>query len=147
MASLPMRQSKSPVSCGSRDLSASDYPRDMRGYEPNPPNVSWPGGARIAVQFVVNYEEGGERCILHGDETGGLLSGCSADPWEGRRHLNMSRVNTEWVGAWRLLRMFDSRGLPFTVFTVRMAERNQSLSVRCVTQGMRLQPWLSVDRL
>ena len=50
----------------------TDYPRDLIGYGPTPPNANWPGGAKLALQFVVNYEEGGENCILHGDDASGL---------------------------------------------------------------------------
>ena len=110
-------------------MTSSEYPRDMVGYGATPPAAKWPKGAKIAVQFVVNYEEGGERCILHGDQTSEafLSEIVGAEPWEGRRHLNMESIYEfgSRVGAWRLLRIFDARGLPFTVFTVGMAlERN-----------------------
>ena len=105
------------------------YPRDMRGYGSTPPHPRWPGGAQIAVQFVINYEEGGERCLLHGDsESEAFLSEIvGAAPWPGLRHMNMESIYEygSRVGCWRLLRMFDERDLKFTVFAVGMAiERN-----------------------
>src|SRR3546814_18953679 len=68
-----------------------DYPRDLIGYGETPPDPDWPGGARIAVQFVINYEEGGENCILHGDAASeAFLSEIfGAPPWPGQRHMNV----------------------------------------------------------
>ncbi|HEU0224563.1 MAG TPA: allantoinase PuuE [Steroidobacteraceae bacterium] len=107
----------------------SGYPRDMKGYGANPPDARWPGGARIALQFVLNYEEGGENCILHGDaasET--FLSDIpGARACEGTRHMSMESLYEygSRAGVWRLLRTFERRGLPLTVFAVGMAlERN-----------------------
>ena len=70
------------------------YPRDLVGYGRNPPDPRWPGGARIAVQFVVNYEEGGERSILHGDATSEafLSDVLCAQPWPGKRHMNVESM-------------------------------------------------------
>src|SRR5690606_29004171 len=70
------------------------YPRDMRGYGANPPNPEWPGGAHVAVQFVVNYEEGGENCVLHGDAASEafLSEVVGAAPWPGKRHWNMESI-------------------------------------------------------
>ncbi|MEL6480699.1 MAG: polysaccharide deacetylase, partial [Pseudomonadota bacterium] len=67
------------------------YPRDLLGHGPTPPNPAWPGGARVALQVVLNFEEGGERCLLHGDgESEAFLSEIpGAEPWAGRRHWNM----------------------------------------------------------
>lgn len=106
-----------------------DYPRDMVGYGQHPPLAHWPGDARIAVQFVVNVEEGGENCILHGDPASeAFLSeivGAQALP--GVRHYNMESIYEygSRAGVWRILRTFKERNLPFTAFTVGMAlERN-----------------------
>jgi putative urate catabolism protein len=101
-----------------------DYPRDLIGYGRNPPQADWPGGARIAVQFVLNYEEGAENCVLHGDaasET--FLSELIGAPAFAARHLSMESVYEygSRVGLWRILREFERRGLPLTVFGVAMA--------------------------
>ena len=71
-----------------------DYPRDLIGYGPAPPQAGWPNGARLAVQFVLNYEEGGESCILHGDAASeGFLSEIvGAAPWQGQRHPSMESI-------------------------------------------------------
>lgn len=105
------------------------YPRDMIGYGQNPPDPKWPGGARIAVQFVINYEEGGENCILHGDAASEtfLSESVGAQPLLGVRNLNMESMYEygSRAGFWRLHRLFTSRGLPLTVYAVAMAmERN-----------------------
>ncbi len=75
-------------------MASSDYPRDMCGYGQRPPEAGWPDGARIAVQFVINYEEGGENCVLHGDaESESFLSEIvGAAPNEGQRHMNMESM-------------------------------------------------------
>ena len=105
------------------------YPRDMRGYGREPPAADWPSGARTAVQFVVNYEEGGENCVLHGDAASeAFLSeivGAKALP--GQRHMNMESIYEygSRAGFWRLHRLFVERDLPVTVFAVAMAlQRN-----------------------
>ena len=106
-----------------------EYPRDLRGYGAAPPDAGWPGDARIAVQFVVNYEEGAENCVLHGDlasETF-LSEIVGAAACEGARHMNMESLYEYGAraGFWRLHRMFTGRNLPVTVFGVAMAlERN-----------------------
>lgn len=110
-------------------MAAKDYPRDMCGYGQRPPQAGWPDGARIAVQFVINYEEGGENCVLHGDaESESFLSEIvGAVPIEGQRHMNMESIYEygSRAGFWRLHRMFTERDLPVTVFAVAMAlERN-----------------------
>ncbi|MEE2901430.1 MAG: allantoinase PuuE [Myxococcota bacterium] len=110
------------------------YPRDMVGYGATPPNPKWPDNARIAVQFVVNYEEGGENNILHGDEASEafLSEIVGAAPWPGERHLNMESIYEygSRAGVWRLARVFESRGLHFTVFTVGMALERHPDAVR-----------------
>ena len=101
------------------------YPRDLVGYGRNPPQASWPGGARIAVQIVLNYEEGGENCILHGDPASEafLSELIGAQPWPGLRHMSMES-SFEYgarVAFWRLWRLFQRRGVPVTVFGVATA--------------------------
>ncbi|NKX43566.1 allantoinase PuuE [Roseicyclus persicicus] len=99
------------------------YPRDMTGYGANPPDPRWPGGARIAVQIVLNYEEGGENNILHGDAASeAFLSEITgAQPWPGQRHWNMESIYEYGAraGFWRLHRMLS--GLPVTVYGVATA--------------------------
>ena len=107
----------------------SDYPRDMRGYGQHPPPANWPGGARTAVQFVINYEEGGENCVLHGDSASEafLSEIVGAQPIEGARHMNMESLYEygSRAGFWRLHRLFTRYSVPVTVFAVAMAlERN-----------------------
>ena len=107
-----------------------DYPRDMIGYGRTPPFADWPGGARIAVQFVINYEEGGENNILHGDAASEafLSEIVGAAPWVGQRHMNMESIYEygSRAGFWRLYRMFVEREAPVTVYAVATAmARNQ----------------------
>ncbi|MBT8083460.1 MAG: allantoinase PuuE [Gammaproteobacteria bacterium] len=107
----------------------TDYPRDLRGYGRTLPDARWPGGARIAVQFVVNYEEGGENCVLHGDAASEafLSEIVGAEPVEGQRHMNMESLYEygSRAGFWRLHRLFTKNKVPVTVFGVAMAlERN-----------------------
>jgi putative urate catabolism protein len=101
------------------------YPRDMIGYGRNPPDAKWPDGARVAVQFVVNYEEGGENNILHGDAASEafLSEIVGAQPWPGMRHMNMESIYEygSRAGFWRLWRMFTERQVPVTVYGVATA--------------------------
>ena len=100
------------------------YPRDLVGHGPNPPQAAWPGNARIALQFVLNYEEGGENCVLHGDAgSEQFLSEMANPPAYADRHLSMESIYEygSRVGVWRILREFERRGLPLTVFGVGMA--------------------------
>ncbi len=103
----------------------ADYPRDLEGYGEHPPLACWPDGARIAVQFVINYEEGGENNILHGDATSEafLSEIVGALPWPGQRHMNMESIYEygSRAGYWRLHRLFTSRHLPVTVYAVASA--------------------------
>ena len=108
---------------------SSDYPRDMLGYGAQPPQVQWPGNAQLAVQFVINYEEGAENCILHGDEASEafLSEIVGAAPLVGVRNMNMESIYEygSRAGFWRLHRAFTSRDLPLTVYGVAMAlQRN-----------------------
>ena len=97
----------------SSNWSPEDYPRDMVGYARKPPQAGWPGGARIAIQFVINYEEGGENSILHGDEASEafLSEIVGGVPWPGQRHMNMESIYEygSRAGFWRLWRL-DRRG-------------------------------------
>ncbi|MBS0352878.1 MAG: allantoinase PuuE [Proteobacteria bacterium] len=100
------------------------YPRDLIGYGRKPPFADWPGQARVAVQFVLNYEEGGENCVLHGDAgSEQFLSELFNPASYPDRHLSMEGVYEygSRVGVWRFLREFERRGLPMTVFGVSMA--------------------------
>jgi putative urate catabolism protein len=111
-------------------VSDKRYPRDLRGYRGHPPDADWPEGARIAVQFVVNYEEGAENCVLHGDPASeAFLSDIvGAQPIPGQRHMNMESLYEYGAraGFWRLHRLFAEREFPVTVFGVAMAlQRNE----------------------
>jgi len=115
------------------------YPRDLVGYGRNPPHPRWPGNARIAVQFVLNYEEGGENCVLHGDAGSeqflSEIVGAAAYP---DRHLSMESIYEygSRVGVWRILREFEQRGLPLTVFGIAMAlERHPDVTRAFVELG------------
>jgi allantoinase len=112
--------------------STAPYPRDLAGYGRNPPHAQWPGNARIAVQFVLNYEEGGENAVLHGDAgSEQFLSEMFNPASYPARHLSMEGIYEygSRVGVWRLLREFEKRGLPLTVFGVSMAlERHPELT-------------------
>jgi allantoinase len=104
------------------------YPRDLAGYGRNPPHPQWPGNARIALQFVLNVEEGGENSVLHGDAgSEQFLSELASPPAFAARHLSMESVYEygSRAGVWRLLREFERRGLPLTVFGVAMALERQ----------------------
>lgn len=101
------------------------YPRDMQGYGQTAPSANWPDEAKIAVQFVVNYEEGGENCILHGDEASEafLSEIVGAAAWAGKRHWNMESIYEYGAraGFWRLHRLFTSAAIPVTVYGVATA--------------------------
>ena len=110
-------------------MGGDKYPRDLCGYGEQPPNAAWPDNARIAVQFVINYEEGAENCVLHGDlaSEAFLSEIVGAQPIDNQRHMNMESLYEYGAraGFWRLHRMFTGRRLPVTVFGVAMAlERN-----------------------
>ena len=101
------------------------YPRDMQGYGRNIPNANWPGGAHVAVQFVLNYEEGGENNILHGDAASEafLVDVLGAAPWPGQRHANVESMYEYGAraGFWRLHRLFTEANLPVTIYGVATA--------------------------
>ena len=101
------------------------YPRDMLGYGGKPPNPKWPGGAYVAVQFVLNYEEGGENNILHGDAASEVFLSeiVGAAPWLGQRHWNMESIYEYGAraGFWRLHDVFTTRKIPLTIYGVATA--------------------------
>jgi len=118
---------------------STSYPRDLVGYGAHPPHAQWPGNARIAVQFVLNYEEGSENCVLHGDAgSEQFLSEMATPPAFADRHLSMESIFEygSRVGVWRILREFEKRGLPLTVFGVGMAlERHPDVTRAFIELG------------
>ncbi|PLP98687.1 allantoinase PuuE [Cupriavidus pauculus] len=120
-------------------MTHDNYPRDLIGYGAQPPHARWPGGARIALQFVLNYEEGGENCVLHGDAASeqflSEIVGAAAYP---ARHMSMEGIYEygSRAGVWRILREFEQRKLPLTVFGVSMAlQRHPELTRAFVELG------------
>ena len=103
----------------------SGYPRNLVGYGPKPPHPQWPNQARVALQFVLNYEEGGENCILHGDPASEafLSEMVGADARTGVRHMSMESIYEygSRAGVWRLLKLFEEMDIPLTIFAVAMA--------------------------
>jgi putative urate catabolism protein len=133
------------------------YPRDMVGYGPTPPDARWPSGAAIAVQFVLNYEEGAENCVLDGDaasET--FLSEMTPATAFPDRHMSMESLYEygSRAGLWRVLRIFEARGLPLTIFAVaRAMQRNpeavaafRELGHEIACHGLRWISYQSIDR-
>lgn len=136
----------------SDSFSVDDYPRDMIGYGANPPHARWPGNARVAVQFVINYEEGAENNVLHGDPASEafLSEMVAARPLEGVRHMSMEYLYEygSRAGFWRLLRLFTERDMPATVFAVGMAmERNPDAAAAMVDAGFEIAShgWRWID--
>ena len=118
----------------------SGYPRDLIGYGRTPPHPHWPNDAQLALQFVINYEEGGENCILHGDAASEafLSETVGASPLLGVRNLNMESMYEygSRAGFWRLHRLFTQRQIPITVYAVAMAlERNPAAAAAMVEAG------------
>ncbi|MAY34200.1 MAG: polysaccharide deacetylase [Rhodovulum sp.] len=101
------------------------YPRNMAGYGANAPDPKWPNNAKVAVQFVLNYEEGGENCVLHGDAASeAFLSDIAgAAQWPGQRHWNMESIYEYGAraGFWRLHRLFTGADIPVTIYGVATA--------------------------
>ncbi|MBD8512222.1 allantoinase PuuE [Photobacterium sp. CAU 1568] len=119
---------------------SNEYPRNLIGYGAVPPHPRWPNDARVAVSFVLNYEEGGERCILHGDsESEAFLSEIpAAQPFPGQRHISMESIYEygSRAGVWRILRLFKEYDVPLTVFGVAMAlERHPDVAKAFVEAG------------
>ncbi len=110
--------------------------RDLIGYGGRRIDADWPGGAHVAVQFVMNYEEGGENCVLYGDAASEafLSEIVGAQPWPGQRHMNMESIYEYGAraGFWRLHRLFTERGLPLTVYGVASALRTNPPAVRAM---------------
>jgi putative urate catabolism protein len=119
--------------------STAAYPRDLAGYGRTPVHAQWPGQARIALQFVLNFEEGGENCVLHGDAgSEQFLSEMANPPAYPARHLSMESIYEygSRVGVWRILREFEKRQLPLTVFGVGMAlQRSPDVAAAFVELG------------
>ena len=122
--------------------SDSRYPRDLIGYGRQPVQADWPGRARVAVQFVLNYEEGGENCVLHGDPASeqflSEIVGAAAYP---SRHMSMESLYEYGAraGVWRVLRAFEARQLPLTIFAVAMAlQRKPELLAAYQVEAIRL---------
>ena len=103
----------------------ADYPRDLIGYNAHPPHAYWPDDARVAVQFVLNYEEGGENSILHGDPASEIFLSeiIGAEPFQNARHMSMESIYEygSRAGVWRILDLFRARKIPITLFAVAMA--------------------------
>jgi len=132
-----------------------NYPRDLLGYGRTPPHPQWPNGARVALQFVLNYEEGSENCVLHGDPASETflseIIGAQAFPM---RHMSMETLYEygSRAGLWRLLRLFEERRLPLTIFGVSMAlQRNpeavaafRELGHEIACHGLR---WISYQQI
>lgn len=124
---------------------SGDYPRDLAGYGPNPPHPRWPGGARIAVSVVLNWEEGSETNVLHGDPTS---EAASNDVVDARPRAGVRDLRTESMfeygsraGVWRLRRILAARGVPGTVFAVGMAvERSPDVVAALAADGHEICP-------
>ncbi len=134
----------------------ADYPRDMVGYGAQPPHARWPGDARVALQIVVNYEEGAENNVLHGDAASEtfLSEIIGAAAFEGRRHMSMESIYEygSRAGFWRLMRLFEERELPVTMFAVAMAlERHPDAAKAMVGLGHEVAShgwrWINYDQI
>jgi urate oxidase len=112
------------------------YPRNMQGYGPSVPFADWPGGAHVAVQFVLNYEEGGENNVLHGDEASEafLVDVLGTAPWPGQRHANVESMYEYGTraGFWRLHRLFTQYGIPITIYGVATAFARSPMQVEAM---------------
>jgi putative urate catabolism protein len=136
-------------------MNTPTYPRDLVGYGPNPPHARWPGGARIALQFVLNYEEGAENSVLHGDAGSEQFLSEMFNPASfAARHLSMESIYEygSRVGVWRILREFENRKLPLTVFGVSMAlQRHPELTAAFKQLGHEIAchgwRWISYQNL
>jgi allantoinase len=134
---------------------SGDYPRDLKGYGRRPPHARWPGGARLALQFVLNYEEGAENCVLDGDRASEVflseIINAQAFPM---RHMSMESLYEygSRAGLWRVLRAFEQRRLPLTVFAVATALRRhpeaaaafQELGHEIASHGLR---WINYQQI
>jgi putative urate catabolism protein len=118
---------------------AAPYPRDLVGYGRTSPDPKWPGGAAVAVQFVINYEEGGENSILHGDPASEafLSEIVGAAAWPGQRHMNMESIYEygSRAGFWRLWRLFTARRVPVTVYAIAHAMQRHPEAVAAMREA------------
>jgi allantoinase len=130
--------------------SSGPYPRDLIGYGANPPHPHWPNDAKVAVSLVLNYEEGGESCVLHGDACSeSVLTDVGAEPLRNARNLNVES-NFEYgsrVGFWQIMRLLREYGVDATVYAVGMAlERNPEAAAEIVRSGFEVachgQRWI-----
>lgn len=137
-------------------MTTSDiYPRDLQGYGPRPPDPLWPERARIAVSFVLNYEEGGESCILHGDShSESVLTDIGADPLPNARNLNVESLFEygSRVGFWEIMRVIREHQIDATVYAVGMAlERNPDLAAEIAASGLEVachgQRWIDYQNI
>ena len=119
-------------------MSKLDYPRDMVGYGANPPNANWPDGARLALSFVINYEEGGESCILHGDDRSETLlaQGIGEPPVMAGRDIEAESIFEygSRAGFWRLMRLFAKFDFPVTFYAVGMALESNPDAARAMVE-------------
>ncbi|AXK38062.1 allantoinase PuuE [Crenobacter cavernae] len=117
---------------------SANYPRDLIGYGRNIPKANWPGNARVALQFVLNYEEGGENCVLHGDKASEqfLSEIVGAAAYEAR-HMSMESIYEygSRAGVWRILDAFEKRGWPLTIFGVATALQRHPEVTRAFVDG------------
>ena len=120
-------------------MSSADYPRDLIGYGAHPPHAQWPGDARIAVQFVINYEEGGEACILHGDEFSETLiaEARESEPVFAARDIEAETLFDygSRAGFWRLMRLFARYDYPVTFFAIGMALERHPEAARAMVEA------------
>ena len=136
-------------------MAPGDYPRDLVGYAGRPPDPRWPGGARVAVSFVLNYEEGGEASILHGDaHSEHVLTDVGAEPMAGARNLNVESIYEygSRVGFWELMRLLRARRVPATVFAVGSAlQRNPAAAAELSASGFEVachgQRWIDYQQV
>ena len=134
----------------------TSYPRDLVGYGQSIPKANWPGKAKIAVQFVLNYEEGAENSVLHGDPASEIFLSeiIGAAAFEGRRHMSMESIYEygSRAGVWRILELFRERQIPLTVFGVGMAmQRHPAVIEQCLKDGHEIAShayrWINYDGL
>jgi len=126
------------------------YPRDLVGYGARPPHPRWPQDARIAVSIVLNYEEGGESCVLHGDPCSeSVLTDVGGEPVQGARDLNVESTFEygSRVGFWEILRLIESHRIEATIYAVGMAlERNPEAAAAIARSGLEVachrQRWI-----
>ena len=120
-------------------MNPNRYPRDLSGKFCQPVQIKWPNNEKIAVQFVLNYEEGGENCLLHGDsQSEGFLSEIvSAVPWQNQRHWNMESIYEygSRAGFWRLDKLFKEKNIPVTVFGVGLALEQNPEVCKAIKNG------------